>query len=260
VGHFNANGARETGMDGLEFTEKVVGHIVVLLTAYAWPIVGALIVLSQKAALQKLIEGISELSLKIGNSEAKIGTRKIEGLTKTVDVAEAIVTETVPDVLPELPPSAPPQKRVKDKPEEAPQEGPGVLIEPTNGENLVLQARKRLKFRDSARSSTPSVVIERAWQEVRNSVYKLLGIDKTATDWFDLDGWPDDQLIAKLKSDPRVDTSLMKAVVELKMIRNDATTRVGWQPTTNDARSYQENAQRVVGLVEIAGAQKKTAQ
>lgn len=237
----------------LSFIEKQTGHMVTLGVGCAWAVVAALLFYTQRDAIAKLIESISEASLKIGNNEAKIGTRKLEELTKAVDVAEAVAVEKVPEQLPA--PAAPDVSEDREEePAAAPQEAPGGLIEPTRGEKLVLQARKRLKFRDSDAYSTPAVTIERAWQEVRASVYKLLGIDRTAKNWFDLDGLPDEQLISKLKADPRVDIALLKAIVELKMIRNDAITTIGWQPTQNEGRWYLENAQRVVGLIGMAAS------
>jgi len=234
-------------MDWLTFWDHIVGHLV-------WPSVVVVGLLSQHRAVGGLIKSISEFKLKVGNNEASVGTRALEDVTKTIDVAAKVVAEKVPDEMPALRPSEPPQKRVKDEPAE---DAPGRLIEPPAGEKLVLQARKRLRFRDAAAHSTPAVVIERAWQEVRTVVYAFLGINRTANDWFDLDGLPDEQLIAKLKADPRVDAELLKAIVELKMIRNDAVTTIGWQPTTNEGRWYSDNAERVIELLVLAGAKKK---
>ena len=73
----------------------------------------------------------------------------------------------------------------------------------------------------------PPVVIHNARMEVRGALYKLLGLEKTAMDWWSLDGMPDEQLIGRAKKEGKLKGSLLKAVVELMMIHNDAVNTIG---------------------------------
>lgn len=228
-------------MDSLTFWDHFTGHVVALLTAYAWPIVVFVVVLSQHKAFSGLIKAIESLKFKWGDKEASVAMRSLAG---AVDDAEASADKPAANVVS----AAAPAPQVEDaKPADPVPDAPRTTK---------TFSGRRLKFRDAAWEA-PAVAIERSWQQVRIAVYKLLGIDKTATSWFELDGVPDEQLIAKLKADPRVDAALLRAIVELKMIRNDATTTIGWQPTTSEGHSYRESALRVVELVDQVATKKK---
>jgi len=242
-------------MDWLTFIDHETQHLV-------WPLVVVFGLLSQHRAVGGLIKGIENLKLKWGDKEASVAMRS---LSHTVDVAEAIAVETVPDEMPALPPAEPPLKRVPDPIDDAEVEPLVLEDKPPKELRLPLSPRaERLKKRaaDIYRERqelgyvAPKVVIERAWVEVRDAVFSMLGLSTPSRRYFDMDSLPDEELITELKADPRVDSALLRAIVELKMVRNDATTTIGWQPTRNEAGEYKLNAQRVIELVEAAATKK----
>lgn len=227
-------------VDLLTFWAHVIEHS-------AWPVVVLVGVLSQHKAIAGLIKSIAEFKLKWGDKEASVGTRRIDHLSESVIEAAA----------------APKQNETRQVPPGHASEADASrdehqLIAPATSAPFKLQARKRLMLSEAAHEA-PAVVIERAWRDVRSAAYKLLGIDESAKTWWELDGLPDDQLIAELKADSRMDAKLFKAVLELEMIRNDAVTTLGWQPTPQDGQRYLESARWVVELIEAAAATKRAS-
>lgn len=247
----------------LSFIEKQTGHLVTLIAAFAWPLVVVVFLVQQKAKIGALIDRVKKVSA------GKEGV--------TVDIADQLgeVKESVAVAKEEVEKQKP---TVEDVKPEAADKGVRRMIEEVDTEAAAQGQPKRYRFRDAAMplpgtpmfsmkdyeddqrnwlrmmevyKNAPPVVIHHAWQEVRGMLYKVLGLEKTATDWWSLDGIPDEQLVGRAHRAGKLTGSLYKAVVELMMIHNDAMSTIGWQPNQVQVLEYVQNAGEVVTLLSM---------
>ncbi len=247
----------------LSFIEKQTGHLVTLIAAFAWPLVVVVFLVQQKAKIGALIDRVKKVSA------------SKEGVT--VDIADQLgeVKENVAVAKEEVEKQKP---TVEDVKPEATDKGVRRMIEEVDTEAAAQGQPKPYRFRDAAMplpgtpmfsmkdyeddqrnwlrmmevyKNAPPVVIHHAWQEVRGMLYKVLGLEKTATDWWSLDGIPDEQLVGRAHRAGKLTGSLYKAVVELMMIHNDAMSTIGWQPNQVQVLEYVQNAGEVVTLLSM---------
>jgi len=225
-------------MDGLEFTEKLIGHVVTLAVGYAWPAVVVVFLVQQREKLGALIDrvktfkaGKDGVSVDIGDKLLDVKENVAEAKTELPAVVGIAHVQLGPVVV----------------------DARGEVRDPEPGEAPQL-AHKDIKPHNWLRmaeiyKNAPPVVIHNAWMEVRGALYKLLGLEKTAMDWWSLDGMPDEQLVGRAKREEKLRGSLLKAVTELMVIHNDAVSTIGWQPNQAQVFDYVKSAGDVVDII-----------
>lgn len=234
-------------MDGLEFSEKIVGHLVVLVTAFAWPAVVVFLLYSQRQSIAKLIAALNLKSVKgpggvevqfaeqLKENAATIAEAKAEvrqPVVHNVGITEAVEAVDTTDAKVHEPPSTDPKE----------------LVATARHFQTRLGADAAAYLRTSeALKSRPAVVIDRTWQVVRNSVFQ----------WADFKIPDEDSanysfryLLNRLQENDEVDSKLTKAIRELQVIRDEvALARTDWEPTHEQAADYVQNAAQVMELI-----------
>ncbi len=230
-------------MDGLEFTEKLIGHVVALLVGYAWPVVVVVFLVHQREALSKLIDRIKTFKAGKDGVSVDIGDKLLD------------VKENVAEAKTELP-AVVGVVQAAQAPNVAEAHGEVRELEAPEFVHKDLKRRNWLHMADIYKNAPP-VVIHNAWMEVRGALYKVLGLEKTAVDWWSLDGMPDEQLVGRVKRQGKLGESLLKAVTELMVIHGDAVSTIGWQPNQAQVFDYVQSAGEVVDIImDALGADK----
>ena len=234
-------------MDGLEFTEKVVGHLVVLITAFAWPAVVVFLFYTQRAAIAKLIAALNLKSVKgPGGVEVQFAEQLKENAATIAEAKAEVHGPVVRNVGVDI--TAEAVETTNAEVHQLPSTDPKELVATAGQFQTRLGADAAAYLRTSeALKSRPAVVIDRTWQVVRNSVFR----------WADFKIPDEDSanysfryLLNRLQENDEVDSKLTKAIGELQVIRDEvALARTDWEPTQEQAADYVQNAAQVMALI-----------
>ena len=234
-------------MDGFEFTEKLIGHLVVLITSFAWPAVVVFLFYTQRASIAKLIAALNVKSVKgPGGVEVQFAEQLKENAATIAEAKAEVLGPVVHNV--GVNEAAEAKDETDASVDEPPSTDPMELVATARQFQGRLGADAAAYLRTSeALKSRPAVVIDRTWQVVRNSVYR----------WADFKIPDEDSanysfryLLDRLQDNDEVDSKLTQAIRELQRIRDEvAWTRTNWEPTQMQAAEYVENAAQVMELI-----------
>jgi hypothetical protein len=213
-------------MNWIEFSEKVIGHVVTLVVAFAWPAVVVVLLISQRRAIAALIDRIKTVTASKDGLKVDIDP-KLKANAEKIEEAKEAVAPVV---------------------EQLPHTDTNVLVE---------TARKMHEWADAyalsyeiasdAWHTKPSVIIERAWADVENALYRVIEGEERPS-FTHVTG---NDLLQKAASEKLLDRKLLEAIVGLLNIRNETVTGImGWEPTREQASEFVANAAEVLKLLE----------
>lgn len=229
----------------------VLGFIIKLLTqlaALAWPAVAVYFLYTQRGAISTLIAGLRLESLEGAGVKAKFVDDKLETAAESLEDYKKDVTQATPE-----PDIAVPDSMGAEIIRVSPPNPAEVRPPTTPAEHALANTMWRFDQVEAFLGSSPSILIERAWQSVRRALLEALNIEREADDWFDADGLSDHRLYLRAIKTNKLDGRILKAVEELMLVHGDATTDKRWQPSKQQALEYARNAEEVVQLVRHAG-------
>lgn len=211
-------------MDGLQFTDKLIEHLVTLAVGYAWPAVIIVLFYTQRVAIAEFLEDIKTLTL------------KAKGVELVAERAKATLAEVKTDLKEVKPPELP-----APVVEERLQKQDGSFLTPRS-EAEVMQYLDEYSLAQAAQA-VPRSVIERAWYEVERALYRLVeGQDRPAFTY--LTG---NDLLRMAAERKLLDPKLLEGVSGLLAVYNDTVTGVmGWQPSQSLAAQYVHSAAEAV--------------
>lgn len=221
-------GSGATHMDGLEFTEKIIGHLVTLAVGFAWPLVVVALFVTQRKAVGELIDRIKKITVGKEGVEADIESKRVDG---QLNVVATNVAQVQPAAVQE----------------QLPHTDPNVLAEAAKHLDEHLDAYDLLHSVTGSYSNTnPAVVIERAWADVEKVLYPIVeGEEQPAFTYV-----TGQDLFQRATSKKLFDRKLLEAIGGLLMIRNETITSImDWQPTREQAAEYVRNVREVLRLL-----------
>jgi hypothetical protein len=215
-------------MGGLEFTEKLLGHVVTLLVGYAWPAVAIVLFLTQKKAISKVIKRIKKVSV-----SAKDGVQ-VEALDRQLKESKAKIEAAEEAEKPVL------EQLTHDVPSTDVQ----ALVQSARALHEHLEA---WAAGDQVFHTKPDVVIIRMWKLIEDQLYRLVTQEEPPAFHY-LQG---SELMLRVSKANVLDRKLLDAIASLSMIYNETITGImGWAPTKEQADEFMKNATEVLKLLE----------
>ena len=211
-------------MDGLEFTEKVIGHV------FSWPFVGAVCIAAFRKQIGHFISETSEFVIDKNGVRAKRRevSEQLEVSKRKVEDAKAAPTPVLDRLAEE---------------HHVPSTDVQALVETSRHLNQYLD-EYALAYAEAA---SPAVVVDRAWREVEQQLYRLTQQKEPET-FTTLDG---NVLFRQAVDEGLLDRKLLEAIGGLLNIHNETVTHVmNWSPTSEQASAYVSNARDVLKLME----------
>lgn len=216
-------------MTWLEFTEKVIGHIVTVIVAFAWPAAVAVLFVTQRTAIAALIDRVKKLSVGKDGVQVEAADKQLERVA-----ANVVEYESAPKPILE-------QRRSEH---DVPSTDVQALVESARllNQHLEAYAAGAVLF-----TTKPDALILQTWKLVEDQLYRLANQEEPPPFHYDTGN----ELLLRVSKENLLDRKLLEAIAGLSNIYNETITGImGWSPTQQQAEEFVANAAEVLKLME----------